>query len=293
LEPGTPTFDQLAVLLAVAEAGSLAAAGRRLGRATSAMSYAIDNLEGQLGVVLFERSATRRPQLTQAGQVVLAQARALAGGMDTLRAKVRGLTEGLEAEVSVAFDVMFPSTDLVGACQAFQAAFPTVNLRLHIEALGAPTQMVLDGAAVLAVSGPLSPPDKGLDLIQIAGFEMVPVAAPCHPLAQPGQTPGALRDHVQLVLSDRSTLTQGRDFAVFGLNTWRMSDLGAKHALLRAGLGWGNMPIHMVADDLAVGRLTRLDLPDWRGGDYPLHIVFRTAAPPGPAGRWLIERLRA
>jgi DNA-binding transcriptional LysR family regulator len=47
--PGTPTIDQLRVFAAVVEAGSFAAAGRRLGRATSAIAYTIANLETQLG----------------------------------------------------------------------------------------------------------------------------------------------------------------------------------------------------------------------------------------------------
>ena len=62
--PGVPSLDQLAVFLTVVETGSFAAAGRRLGRATSAVSYAIANLEQQLGVQLFDRDQARRPALT-------------------------------------------------------------------------------------------------------------------------------------------------------------------------------------------------------------------------------------
>jgi hypothetical protein len=29
---------------------------------------------------------------------------------------------------------------------------------------------------------------------------------------------------------------------VVGTKSWRLADLGAKHALLLAGVGWGNMP---------------------------------------------------
>jgi len=59
--PGVPSLDQLTVFLTVVETGSFAAAGRRLGRATSAVSYAITNLEQQLGVRLFDRDQARRP----------------------------------------------------------------------------------------------------------------------------------------------------------------------------------------------------------------------------------------
>jgi hypothetical protein len=43
--------------------------------------------------------------------------------------------------------------------------------------------------------------------------------------------------------------------------------------------------------DIESGMLVRLDLPDWRGGEYAMQVVHKTETPPGPAGRWLIERL--
>ena len=73
------------------------------------------------------------------------------------------------------------------------------------------------------------------------------------------------------------------------MNNWRLADLGAKHALLLAGLGWGNMPEPLVRDDIGAGRLVRLNIPEG-GGFYPLQAIYKTATPPGPAGRWLLER---
>src|SRR3984957_8682097 len=82
---GTPSLDQLQLFLVVVETGSFAAAGRRLGRATSAVSYTIANLERQLGIALFDRERTRKPVLTEAGAAILARARAVSGGSDDLR----------------------------------------------------------------------------------------------------------------------------------------------------------------------------------------------------------------
>lgn len=291
--PGTPSFAQLQVLLAVADTGSFAAAARRLNRATSAITYAIDNLEAQLGLPLFDRVATRKPELTQAGRAVLAEARVVTHGVDMLRAKVKGLLEGLEAEVSLAVDVMLPTTRLVDALQAFQTTFPTVPLRLHVETLGAVTQLVLDGTATIGISGPLNVAvaTDGTESIAIGGVQLVPVAAPFHPLARLGtQARGAAREHIQLVLTDRSKLTEGQDFGVVGLKTWRLADLGAKHALLLAGVGWGNMPMPMVKGDIEAGRLVELDLSDV--GIYPLKVLHRIDSPPGPAAHWLIERFK-
>lgn len=293
-EPGVPTFDQLRLFLAVVETGSFAAAGRLLHRAVSVVSYGIANLEAQLGVSLFDREGTRRPQLTEAGRAVLAEARTVASGVDALRAKVKGLLDGLEAEVNLAVDVIYSSDLLAPILHAFSDAFPTVALRLHVEALGGVMALVLDGRATIGVSGPLDVDTDGIDRVAAGMVEMVPVAAPGHPLAGHGPLPpGAGRDHVQLVLTDRSPLTAGRDFSVVSLRTWRLADLGAKHALLREGIGWGNMPVPMVAADLAAGTLVRLDMPDHTGGVYRLSAIWRRDVPPGPAASWLVRRFVA
>ena len=70
-----PTLDQIAVFLAIVETGSFAAAARKLGRATSVVSYAIANLESQLGVTLFTRAGASQPRLTDAGRAILADGR--------------------------------------------------------------------------------------------------------------------------------------------------------------------------------------------------------------------------
>ncbi len=292
--PGLPTLDQLRVLLAVAETGSFSAAAKRLRRAQSVVSYTIANLEGQLGLALFVRGR-RRPELTEAGRAVLADARRVTRLMDELRARAAGLTAGLEAEVALAVDVMFPTADLVAALEAFAAAFPTVALRLRVETLGAVVELVLGGVCGLGISSPMGVRADRLDSRLIRHIELIPVAAPGHPLAElPAPLPVAsLHEHVQLVLSDRSALTDGQDFGVLSPRTWRLGDLGAKHALLRAGLGWGNMPAHMVCDDLAAGRLVRLRMATPQGRRLPLLLIHPAAAPPGPAARWLADRFTA
>jgi len=290
-DPGTPTLDQLRVFLTVVEVGSFAGAARKLHRATSVISYSIANLEMQLGVTLFDRETTRKPQLTDAGRTVLAEARTIANGVHGLRAKVKGLLQGLEAEVHVVLDVMLPAERVVDALKSFREAFPTVALHLHMEALGAVTELVINRGAVVGVSGPMNDGINGLERIGIGSVELIPVAAPNHPLAcAEANIPGAGREHTQLVLSDRSELTRDKDFAVLSSRTWRLADLGAKHMLLREGIGWGNMPRPMIQEDLDSGRLVRLDLPEYRSGQYTFDAIYRTDVPPGPAARWLIER---
>ena len=289
-----PTFDQLRIFLAIVDTGSFAAAGRKLNRAVSVISYGVANLEAQLGVTLFEREGTRKPQLTLEGRALLAEARGIAEGFDGLRAKVKGLLEGLEAEVDLAVDVMLPSERLGQVLRQFATAFPTVQLRLHVEALGAIAAMVVDRSAMIGLSGPLSVGIEEIECVAAGSLAMVPVAAPDHPLGRMATIPsGAGRDHTQLVLTDRSRSTEGRDFSVSSPKTWRLADLGAKHALLREGVGWGNMPLPMIAADLQAGTLVRLDMPDHTGGTYRFSGIWRRDCPPGPASSWLLQQFVA
>src|SRR3546814_7655807 len=240
---------------------------------------------------LFDREGTRKPKLTTAGRAVLAEARAVSTGIDGLRAKVKGLLEGLEAEVDLAVDVLFPAERLARVLRAFANEYPTVSLRLNVEALGAVVAMVLDGHAVAGISGLLAADGEEIERLSAGSASLCPVAAPDHPLGRMKRVPpGAARDHVQLVLSDRSRFTEGRDFSVISPRTWRLADLGAKHALLREGIGWGNMPLQLIESDLVSGTLVRLAMPDHPGGTYRFAGIWRRDRPPGPAAAWLLDQ---
>jgi DNA-binding transcriptional LysR family regulator len=102
--------------------------------------------------------------------------------------------------------------------------------------------------------------------------------------------PGDAREHVQLVLSDRSPLTEGMDFAVQSARTWRLGDLGAKHQLLREGIGWGNMPVPLIEADLLAGTLLRLNLPENPEVTYGFFTISRRDSKLGPAALWLRNR---
>src|SRR5436309_14062310 len=245
------SLDQLRTFIAAADEGSFSAGGRRLRRAQSVVSQTLANLETQLGVKLFDRSS-RSPVLTKQGVALLAEARAVVGGMDVFKARAKGLSDGLEPELSVVVDVMFPLEQLTSAVAAFQAEFPATPLTLHVEALGAVLQPVIDGRCAFGVMGTLPTAPAELTREQLLSVGMAFVASPTHPLTSlKGPIPArVLAQHRQLVLTDRSELSQGKDFGVFSPNTWRLADLGAKHAFLRAGLGWGGMPVGVIKADL-------------------------------------------
>ena len=222
-------------------------------------------------------------------------ARAVAGNVDEFKARARAMREGLEPELSVAMDVMYPMEALTRAAVHSRKTYPYTPLRLYVEALGGVIKPVLDRNCSIGVIGslPLVPDELQSELL--LGIPLVTVVSPSHTLAKNRGliSISDIAKHVQLVLSDRTVLSEGRDFGVLSPLTWRLADLGAKHAFLKAGLGWGHMPLHMVKTDLESRLLVKIRVETVpRAVVMPMSVVFRKDAPPGPAGRAFIAQLK-
>lgn len=290
-----PTLDQFQVFLTVVEKGSFSAASRALNRTQSVVSYTIANLEAQLGVPLFCRSGTKRPQLTEAGRSVLEDARRLLGDLDLMRARVKALNDGLEGELRIAISSAVPSGVVVDVLRAFRSRYATVSLNVTVGTLGIVMDAVINGRVTVGFGGSMATANNQIVSERIGHSAMVPVAAPEHPLGMLGRAIGLadVRDETQLVVYDASGLTKGRDFNVFSLKTWRVSDNATKHLFIRGGLGWGGLPVSLVKDDIAGGRLVRLEFPAFDQGEYPIYAIHNVANPPGPAARWLTSEVRA
>lgn len=63
--------------------------------------------------------------------------------------------------------------------------------------------------------------------------------------------------------------------------------------MLRAGLGWGNLPEHVVREDLRARKLVEIRPAAWGPNEHTLHLsaIYRSDARFGPAHRWLLEQL--
>src|SRR5580698_10465517 len=206
------SLDQLRAFIAAVDEGSFSAGARRLRRAQSAVSELVSNLEAQIGVVLFDRSE-RYPKLSPAGVQLVADARNVLANVDLLKARAKGISGGLESELSAVVDVLFPIEAIAESAREFRDQFPRTPLRLYVEALGGAYKPVLDGRCSLGIVGslPISPDSMTLERLQ--AVQMCMVATPDHPLAMiKGIIPKVeLAKHVQLVLTDRSELTSGRE----------------------------------------------------------------------------------
>jgi DNA-binding transcriptional LysR family regulator len=288
------SLDQLRTFIAAADEGSFSAAGRRLRRAQSVVSQTLANLEGQLGVKLFDRSG-HLPVLTDQGRALLGDARTVAGEVDRLKARAKTLAGGLEPELSMAVDVMFPVATFTNAVAAFQKEFPATQLKFDIESSDV-IGPVLDGRCGIGFAGSwaLAPPQ--LTREPLLTISLHTVVAAQHPLARHrGPIPFTkLAEHIRITHMDLSDISGGFEPLLRLPRVWRLSHIGAKLAFLRAGFGFGGLPLPVIEADLASGALVEITTEDApRGGRLiDMGAVYRTDSPPGPAGRWFIERLK-
>ena len=283
------TLDQMRAFVAVAEAGSFRAGAGRLSRVQSAVSHAIGNLENQLRIALFDRSG-HRATLTPEGKALLADVRAILLKVDSMRARALGLGEGVELGLAIALDPQFPLGLAAAALKDLQDAYASVSVQLWTAPLGAAIAALLEGQCTLAITAAELPHPR-IELETLSFVPRAAVAAATHPLAarSRGGEPVAaaeLADHLQVVVPDPSPLTEGRDFGVLSLGTWRVSDNATKHALILAGIGWGSLPLWLVERDLAEGRLVRVAAAEFgqQGETFVrAYLARRTDQPLGPA----------
>src|SRR6202041_3637240 len=214
------SLDQLRTFIAAVDEGSFSAASHKLLRSQSVVSETVSNLEEQIGVALFARSG-RYPKLTPAGVILLADARNIITGVDLLKARAKGMAVGLEPELSVVVDVFYPIDAITQVAKEFREKYPGVALRIYVEALGGAIKPVLDGRCSIGVIGSLPVIPDSLTYERLPGIAFLMVAACDHALTSyRGKIPKeVLGKHTQIVLTDRSELSSGREFGARSAGT--------------------------------------------------------------------------
>lgn len=277
------------MLVAIADTGSFRAAAKRVRRAQSAVSHAIASLETQLGVRLFDREGYR-PALTSEGRVLLGDARRVIAQAEGLRARARSFRTGVEATLDLAVDPFVRMESFAAALRVVHERYPQVAIRVRAAPMGGPLVAVRDGGSSFGLSVSDEFHDDALIMEPAGRITLVAVAAPGHVVADL-PTPADVSDQLNIVIADPTALTAGVDYGVGGPRAWRVDDLETKRALLAAGVGWGSMPLHVVAADIAAGRLVRIE-PQGIGPDgetpMPVYLIRRKGIAPGPAA----ERFR-
>ncbi|HYC01554.1 MAG TPA: LysR family transcriptional regulator [Candidatus Limnocylindrales bacterium] len=274
------SLDQWAVLVAVVEAGGYARAAERLHKTQSTLTYAVQKMEGLLGVKVFEIRG-RKAVLTGAGEVLYRRGRELLEEAGRLERVAGHLAQGWEAEIRVACEIIFPTWLLLECLATFSDEHPDTRIELVETVLGGTEEALLDHRVDLGITSAVPAGMVG-DLLMTVGF--VCVAAPSHPLHQLGRelTARDLRAHRHLVVRDSGT-QRVRRAGWLGEQRWTVT---AKATSIRAavmGLGYAWYPQDSIRAELDSGQLVRLPLREGRQRAANLYVVLadREAAGPG------------
>jgi len=288
------TINQLRAFVAVCDQGSFSGAAQKLRRAQSAISHAIKALENAFDVELFERN-TRKAQLTAAGHSLLPDARAVISRTEEMKNRASSISKAGAPQVSVAIDAYFPRTHLIDCLWTLQAEFPIATINLRITTMQGGENLVLERVCALAVTID-NVPEVNPDAMErhwLCEAEMVTVCAPSYPLAStPTPIPkDEFGRHVQIVVTDNQPGTEKTQQGVAGKRQWLVNDLGAKRDLLKAGLGWGHLPRHLVVTDLANGELVELERRAWHLGSLTFMVSQRRGYDLSPCELRMVELL--
>lgn len=285
------TLAQWQMFVAVVDHGGFARAAEAVHRSPSTLNHAVHKLEELLGVEVLE-PAGRQVRLTEAGEMLLRRARQLLEGADALEDVAGRLAEGLEAEIVLSIDQIFPGTALAQALDRFSAAYPHVRVQLHETVLNGGIEMLYDGRADLTVSALSAQGFLGEPLVTV-GF--IAVAHQDHELHQLERELD-LRDlqrYRQLVVRD-SALHDSMDAGwLKAEQRWTVSHLETSVDMVRRGLGFAWLPETRIQEDLECGVLKPLPLSAGGLREASMQMIFRDRDRAGPATHAMARALKA
>jgi DNA-binding transcriptional LysR family regulator len=285
--------EELALLDAIRETGSLSRAAARLGKAPSTVSHAARQLETRFDALLFDRRRYRL-QLTPAGHLLAEEASRLMLDMARMTRRVRQVASGWEDRLWIVTDELLEFDTFMPAIRAFDKLQSGVRLRLTHEVLSGTWESLRDGRADLIVGATNEPPAiPGLRWFELGVVEWVFAVSPRHPLAGVGQP--LRREHIaahrSVVVADSARMTAGRAYGIVGgQDSLALPSMHAKILAQRDGLGIGWVPRHRAASLLARGELIEKPTADPREPNV-LYVAWR-GEQEGRALAWWIEQFR-
>src|ERR1700729_3855804 len=241
--------------VAVAEERNFTRAARRLHLVQSALSVSIRSLERELHAQLFERT-TREVKLTNAGRILLPEARRTLNAAASAQAAVFGAHAGLRGTLRLGMMQVIKVVDVGSLIARFHRERPLVDIQPRT-APGGSAAMISDvrrgtlDVAFVAVSGPDQP---GLTVTTLACEPVLLGCLPDHPLARRAVV--SVRDVADQPFVDYApgwgTRTVADQlFAKAGVERSigiEVSDASVHASLVRAGLGLAILPESMIVD---------------------------------------------
>lgn len=284
------TLEQWRCLIMVVDAGGYAQAAEMLHKSQSAVTYAVQKIESQLGVKVFEIMG-RKAVLTSTGQMLYRRALALVDEANDLERAAHRLSAGWEAEIRIAAEILFPSRLLLTALERFGQESPRTRIELIESVLGGTSEALLSGEADLVISPQIPPGFLGEQLMRI---RLLAVAHVEHPLHQLGRelVYRDLRSHRHLVVRDTGARRDRRTQSVEVDQRWTVSQIATSIQAVCSGFGFAWLPEEHIRDELDKGILKPLNLGEGGSLEASLYLILANPDFAGPGVKRLAEIFR-
>ncbi len=287
------TIEVLETLDAIERRGSFAKAAEELNKATSAVSYAVQKLEEQLDIALFQRQG-RRSVLTPAGRLLLAEGREILQTTARLANKAKEVATGWEPRLNIAVESVQSYPVFFGALHEFLNDHPTLEIDICECVLNGGWEALELGRVDLIVGSPGPVPlQKGYRAIPMARADLVPVIASHHVQA------GLVSNHETLKAALpklRRIVTHDTSFVAIKRSEGLSNDghklyvqnVDQKVEAILAGIGIGHLPRQRIQQHLSSGALIPLDFVE---GDIHDNFIAWKISNKGKGLQALTQRL--
>ncbi|GEP45710.1 LysR family transcriptional regulator [Brevifollis gellanilyticus] len=269
-------LQQIREFVQIADSGGISAAAKILGMSQPTLSRHLAALETQIGSPLIRRD-THTMSLTEAGRILLSDARELLTLADRMGSRLRAERGSLRGHLRIVSTVDVGQWIISRVISRFQRMHPHVTTELHL--LNRATKFVKEGFDCGITVG--VPSDRRVAVKKIAELHRRIVAAPSllkdHSVPQHPQDLnhlpwlGILQPH--FYSRDRLELWQGKKVVRLKLPPVMLLDtVTALREATIEGAGFTTLPEWMAARDISAGRLVEL-LPDWQMHPIDLQLA--------------------
>lgn len=283
------TIDQLEAFACAVQQGSFSAAARKLGKAQSRVSTAINNLELDLGFELFDRSA-RLPVLTPAGEDMYIEAQAVLAQCQRMCSRAMTVATGEEAMLTVAIDEAVPITAFEVMFEAVAHQFPLLKLTINNGSQQDIAQWVATGKADIGLLFHQHNLPENLEFTSVGQIKHSLIVSRQHPLAEiPIPQISDLTRYRQLVIRDRMGIGQAKPLAS---NYWHIDSYYMISSMVTRGIGWALVPEHVAKDEWYANALVELSTEEITEPlMVEIGIVKRRDKGMGKVMDWMYEEL--
>lgn len=284
------TLEQWRSLIEVVDAGGYAQAAEKLCKSQSAVSYAVQKIESQLGIKAFEIQG-RKAILTPTGQMLYRRALALVDEATELERAAHRLSAGWEAAITIAAEILFPADLMLNCLQRFGEESPGTRVELIESVLGGTSDALLSGYVDLAITPQLPPGFLGEVLTRI---RILAVAHADHPLHQLGRELSYrdLRLHRHVVVRDSGAKRDQRAVTVEVDQRWTVGQIATSIQAVSMGYGFAWLPETHIVEQLRTGILKPLPLREGQVREVPLYLILTNPDFAGPGVKRLADILK-